>query len=108
MTTENERLARLVQADSTMTFFSCDDREHPGIQWTVYGLPGTNEIVVCAEVSGKEFYQAAPSRLTYPAMIDRRFGIDVEDNQLAEELSSALWEEHGEELATLIENSRPS
>jgi len=103
MTKENERLARLVEADSAMKFFDTDDREHPRIQWAVYGLPETNEVVVRASAAGKEFYKAAPSRLTYPAMIDRRFGIDVMDNQLAEELSNALWAEHGEELKILIE-----
>lgn len=107
MTKGDERLARLVEADSTLTFFDCDDREHPGIQWTVYGLPDSNEVVVRATAAGTHFYKAAASRLTYPAMIDRWIGIDVLDNQLAGELSNALWEEHGEELKMLIRESDP-
>lgn len=105
MIKEDERLAKLIEANSTMKFFDSDDREYPGIQWTVYGLPETNEVVVRVAAAGRAFYKTAPSRLTYPAMIDRRFGIDVMDSQLAGELSNELWEEHGRELKELIKKS---
>jgi hypothetical protein len=105
MTTEHERLRQLIEDDRTITFFKSHDREHPGIQWTVYGLPQTHEIVVCATAGGKEFFKSATSRLTYPAMDDRIFGIDVVDNELAEELSLQLWESHGTELKRLADIS---
>lgn len=62
------------------------------------GLPGTNEIVVMAAVGTLKLGMAHPSILAWPAMIDRIFGIDVDDQRLALWLSEQLWNAHSDRL----------
>lgn len=76
------------------------DKEYPEIVWSTYGLPETNEISVVAEVGNLELGIAHVSGLAWPAMVDRQFGIDVSDQQLAFRLSDELWDAHSERLIT--------
>jgi hypothetical protein len=57
------------------------DKEYPEIVWSMCGLPGTNEIAVIAEVGNLRLGKACFSGLVWPAMIDRIFGIDVDDQR---------------------------
>jgi len=91
---ENEqcRLEDIVDSDRVICFFSGNpDIEVPGVFWSVFGDPETNEIVVRANKGSLAYYNSAQSELLYPKMDDRRFGIDVMDMRLAEKLSAALW-----------------
>ncbi|WP_295683821.1 hypothetical protein [Nevskia ramosa] len=72
------------------------DKEYPEIVWSMYGLPDTNEIAVIAEVGSLQLGMAHVSALLWPAMIDRVFGIDVDDQRLALRLSKELWDAHSE------------
>lgn len=67
------------------------DKEYPEIVWSMCGLPASNEIVVTATVGALHLGMAHPSGLAWPAMIDRIFGIDVDDQRLAFWLSEQLW-----------------
>jgi len=55
------------------------DKDYPEVVWSMCGLPGSNEIVVVAAVGKLSLGMAHPSSLAWPAMIDRIFGIDVDD-----------------------------
>ena len=74
------------------------DKEYPEIVWCMCGLPATNEIVVTAAVGILELGMAHRSSLLWPAMIDRIFGIDADDQRLAFRLSEQLWNAHSERL----------
>jgi hypothetical protein len=74
------------------------DKEYPEIIWSMYGLPGTNEIVVVAAVGEIKLGHAHPSALAWPAMVDRIFGIDVDDQRLAFWLSEQLWNARSERM----------
>lgn len=74
------------------------DKEYPEIVWSMWGLPATNEIAVIAEVGSLKLGMARVSGLLEPAMIDRIFGIDVNDQRLALWLSKELWDAHSERL----------
>lgn len=75
------------------------DKEYPEIVWSMYGLPGTNEIAVIAEVGSLKLGMAHVSSLVWPAMADRIFGIDIDDQRLALWLSKELWEAQSDRLA---------
>ena len=102
MASETDRLHRIIESGKALEFFSTEDKEYKNILWTVFGAIETNEVIVRASVNGQHFYHAAPSQLLYPAMIDRRFGIDVVDNALARRLSNELWERDGQSMIKLI------
>lgn len=74
------------------------DKDYPEIVWSIYGLPVTNEIAVIAEVGSLKLGMAYVSALLWPAMIDRVFGIDIDDKHLALRLSKELWDAHSERL----------
>ena len=74
------------------------DKEYPEIVWSICGLPVTNEIVVLAEVGGLKLGKAHQSSLAWPAMVDRIFGIDVDDQRLALWLSAQLWASTSDQL----------
>ena len=106
MSPENERLHTIVESGRVLEFFSTTDKKFEQIQWTVFGAIETNEVIVRATVKGQHFYRAAPSPLLYPWMVDRRFGIDVADNALAEHLSNELWQSQGEVMVQLLRGSK--
>jgi len=71
------------------------DKEYPEIVWSICGLPETNEIVVIAivviaEVGRLKLGKAHQTSLAWPAMVDRIFRIDVDDQKLALRLSAQL------------------
>lgn len=55
MTSEDKRLADLIESGELITFYEVADKEYPGLTWTVYGAVGTNEIIARASVSGRNF-----------------------------------------------------
>lgn len=102
MTSETDRLHSIVSSGEVLKFFSTNDKEFPQIIWAVFGAPETNEVIVRASVKGRHFYHAAPSPLLVLLMVDRRFGIDVADNALAEHLSNELWTRDGAAMVALL------
>jgi hypothetical protein len=74
------------------------DKEVPEITWARFGLFESNEIVVTATVGVLCLGNSGPSSLIYPAMIDRIFGPDVEDVELASQLADQLWTAHSDRL----------
>lgn len=74
------------------------DKEYPEIVWSMWGLPDTNEMAVIAAVGTLELGMAHRSILEWPAMVDRIFGIDVDDQRLAFWLSEQLWNAHSDRL----------
>jgi hypothetical protein len=99
---ESKRLHAIVESGNTLEFFSTGDKEYSQIRWTVFGAIDTNEVIVRASVNGHHFYHSAPSPLVVPLMADRRFGIDVADNAVAEHLSNELWASHGAAMVALL------
>jgi len=75
------------------------DKEYPEIVWSMYGLPSTNEVAVIAKVGSLELGLAHVSSLVWPAMADRIFGIDIDDQRLALWLSKELWDAQSDRLA---------
>lgn len=102
MKSEYARLHAIVTSEEVLEFFTATDKEHDQIVWTVFGAIETNELIVRASVNGRHFYRAAQSPLLVPRMIDRRFGIDVVDNALAEQLSNELWVRQGAAMVALL------
>jgi hypothetical protein len=102
MSQESERLAQLIARNQVIHYFTSRDKEHGEIRWNVYGAPASSEIIVVAEVKGEAFYEAGPSPLEHPPMVDRIFGIDVRDRDVADKLSNDIWERHGETMRALI------
>jgi hypothetical protein len=87
-----ERLQGAIHSKNVIPFFTeRPDNYSPGVFWSIYGLVDTNEIVVVARHGDRKFATAGPSPLLYPAMIDRLFGMDVDDQAYAQELSHQLW-----------------
>ena len=108
--TAEEVAARLVEAITGGRAISYDsrigDKEHPELNWSIFGLPDTHEIVVLAEVGDLRLGEAEQSSLLVPAMEERVFGIDVVDQQLANNLSDQLWTEQSPRLIEAIHRSR--
>jgi hypothetical protein len=84
------------------------DKEYPEIAWSMCGLPETNEIVIIAAVGAIQLGMAHLSGLAWPAMIDRIFGIDIDDQRLALWLSEQLWNAHSNQLIAEALRLRPS
>jgi|GEM_PF-2801097 hypothetical protein len=79
------------------------DKEHPEVHWGVYGDVKTNEIVVIATLEGKKYEKREKSPILHPAMIDRIFGIDIADGDVAARLSNEIYDES---LQTHLENNK--
>lgn len=77
---------------------SLPDKELPEIQWSVFGLPASNEIAVIASVGALRVGIAQTSDLVHSAMEDRIYGLHVIDGQLAHFLSETLWDAHSHRL----------
>lgn len=100
-TSENEqcRLADIVNSNRAIRFYGdCPDNEHPDIRWSAYGDPETNEVIVRAAKGALAYYNSAASELLHPPMADRRFGIDVLDEEMAQKLGVELWATVGAHL----------
>jgi len=93
------RAAAALERQSSIDYGSgFSDKEYPEIVWAMCGLPESNEILVMAAVGTLKLGMAHPSSLAWPAMIDRIFGIDVDDQRLAFWLSEQLWNAHSVRL----------
>jgi hypothetical protein len=102
MKSDADRLKDLIVRDEVLEFFQASDKEHPELQWTVYGSIPTNEVFVRADARGTVFVQSSPSELLYPVMADRRFGIDVADNFVAEKLSAEIWSANRKKILSAL------
>lgn len=103
--TEHTRLESVIANGRVVKFFETTDKEIIGVIWAVYGAIDTNEIIVAARAGDVVAYGSAPSLLIAPPMVDRRFGIDVADSDVAERLSIELWEAHGAKLVKAASSS---
>lgn len=87
-----ERLHKAIHLREAISFREgLVDQENKEVLWSLHGLIKTNEIVVVARYRNREFAIAHNSRLLYPVMADRVFGMDIGDEALSEELSHRLW-----------------
>ncbi|WP_421793237.1 hypothetical protein [Hydrocarboniphaga effusa] len=102
--TPGEVAERVAKARNTMSAIDYgsgfSDKEYPEIIWSMCGLTKTSEIVVMAEVGDLKIGKAHRSGLSYPHMVDRIFGIDIDDQRLALWLSSQLWDSNANQLIT--------
>jgi hypothetical protein len=74
----------------------------------MFGLIDTNEIAVTVRSGNLRFGIAQSSWLLYPEMIDRIFGMDISDQQLAAKLADELWCKHSSVLTDLAQRTRSS
>lgn len=87
----------------------CDespDNQFPEIAWQIFGLMGSNEVVVVARCGELRLAASRESGLLYPPMADRIFGIDVADQELAMQLSDELWARESERLTSEVNRLR--
>ena len=99
---DQQTLKALTKGDEVIVYFTTGDRDHPEIEWRVYGHPPTRQIIVRARVGEKQFFASRTSPLAYPLMEDRVFGIDVADSDVADTLSAELWDDRGDEIKALL------
>lgn len=97
-----DALSRIDRAKELGRLISfCDetpDNQYPQVTWQIFGLIDSNEIAVIARCGDLRLAAIDQSGLLIPPMVDRKFGIDVIDEQLAMQLSDRLWSEHSEQL----------
>ena len=100
---QEQRCAReILEAEkrgAAIKFFDAQDAEHPHVTWTVYGLLKEQEFGVIASNGDFSVGVKERSRILFPPMGDRIFGMDIADQQLTTEMSKKLWILHGEKLA---------
>src|SRR5690606_3443679 len=86
------RLERLLRAKQCIVYHeNIPDREYPLITCSIYGAPKTNELFVAMTNGKRTFVEAVKSRLEYPLMADRVFGLDVLDHEDAFRLADQMW-----------------
>lgn len=105
MTTNNEheRIKRSInEPDSIKFHIDVPDKDYPEIKWSIYGLPKTNEIAVMVKAKNLVFYIAAQSNLYSPHMSNRIFGLEVVDQDLADDLSNKLWDSKKTDLLATL------
>jgi hypothetical protein len=103
LTSPLDRLRHARETDQAIQY--CEespDDEYPEIKWQFFGLVETNEIVTIARCGDFAVAASRPSPLLYPAMVDRIFGIDVSDYDVAMALSIEIWENHQQELLSAL------
>ena len=94
-----ERLTKL-SAENQLIPFRVDvpDREYPYVIWSIWGAIPTNELFVRVSNGKVSFVDSAKAGLIYPSMRDRIFGMDLADEQAADELANRMWETHKSDL----------
>ena len=95
MSDQNERLSRLVQENDTLLFFHSEDPGIPEIKWMTFGVPEPNEVIVRAEVAERRFTRLPRAGSSIQRWLTCSLVSDAMDHRLAEELSMAIWKEHG-------------
>jgi hypothetical protein len=104
-----DRLSEAVAKGNAIAYLKdSSDKEHPELRWSIYGLPRTGEIAVLVAIADLSLAMTGASPLLVPAMEDRIFGIDVADQQLADELSDTLWSQHADVLIAAVHRLRGS
>ncbi len=99
------RLQAFIAANQVLVFEpGFPDKEFPYIVCSMWGAIPTNELFVRLTNGEVSFVDCVASPLEVPAMIDRRFGMDVEDARAASALADQLWERHKHQL---IRSPRP-
>jgi hypothetical protein len=89
------RLERLQRAKQCIVYHeNIPDREHPQVTCSIYGAPKTNELFVAMTNGRITYVEVVKSRLEYPVMADRVFGLDVLDHEDAFRLADQMWEKH--------------
>lgn len=87
-----DRLAEMVASGRVIHYYrDVLDKEYPDTKWNVYGSIDTDEVVVSVGRGEKIFFHGERSLLVHPPMASRAFGIDVEDDALAQKLADELW-----------------
>jgi hypothetical protein len=90
-----ERLRRHLRGRDCIPYYEDQpDTEFPRVKYSVYGVPKTNELFVQVSNGTLTFVDVVKSALIWPAMGDRVFGIDVDDDRLAKRLADQMWEKH--------------
>lgn len=93
------RVAEIIGCEQAIEYAAAmPDNDHPGITWSIFGLPASGEIAVLVRAGTLVLGMVAPSTLLVPTMSERIFGIDISDERLAERLSDELWAEHSARL----------
>ena len=89
------RLERLLRSKQCIVYHeNIPDREHPQVTCSIYGAPRTNELFVAMTNGRITYVEVVKSRLDYPVMADRVFGLDVLDREDAFRLADKMWEKH--------------
>ena len=106
--TEQQRELKVLtgQSDTLCYMEALADKDLPGLTWTIYGVPDSNLIIVKAIAGSFEILASSPSTVLYPAMADRVFGIDVEDQALAAQLSDQLWATYQQDFEKALQGGR--
>lgn len=71
----------------------CTDKYISGMLWYVCGLYEVNEIMVICRYKDKLYSKKDTSGLLYPPMIDRVFGMDINDYRVSYRLCDELIKE---------------
>jgi hypothetical protein len=98
----DDRLNEKIEQQRYYPYIESEDKEFPNVKWFVYGLIDTEELLIAVANTTKIFYEVVRSPVYFPKMIDRVWGIDIDDNQVAIEISDKLWKEHKEELIETV------
>ena len=94
-----ERLETHIAANEVITFEAgLPDKEFPYVVCSMWGVIPTNELFVRLTNGEVSFVDFVPSPLQVPPMVDRRFGMDVDDANAAGALADYIWERHKHEL----------
>ncbi|MBE2213504.1 MAG: hypothetical protein IAE82_06500 [Opitutaceae bacterium] len=93
------RLEALLKAGRVIPYMeNIPDREFTYVTCSVFGAPDTDELFVRLSNGRVTFVEAIESGLVYPAMADRIFGMDVQDQHDAFNLADRMWEAHRDAL----------
>jgi hypothetical protein len=103
------RLAELLRTKGMIPYYEdVPDKEVSYVKYSIYGAPKTNELFVKLTNGKVTFVESVKSRLDFPAMADRIFGMDILDHEDALALTDRMWEEHKKSLILDPDRSRPS
>ena len=93
------RLAEYIRDGKALAFEqNATDKQYPYIKLSIWGATPTNELFIKISNGLVEFVASTPSRLEFPSMADRRFGMDVRDHKVAFDFADKIWELHKHEL----------
>lgn len=88
----HERMSELINSQKYILYFESSDKENKNLKWKCYGDYERNTLILELSDGRKKFYGEVESPVKYPAMVDRRFGIDVSDQTVVDQLSNDMWD----------------